>query len=66
MEERFILKKEEKNVRPIRLFLLPAAAAAVMLSPLILKGTDESFRFNGVENQTRFPEITVQNLLDGQ
>ena len=62
----FILKKEEKNVKPIRLFLLPAAAAAVMLSPLILKGTDEKFRFSGVENQAQFPEITAQKLLDGQ
>lgn len=62
----FILKKEEKNVKPIRLFLLPAAAAAVMLSPLILKGTDEKFRFSGVENQAQFPEITDQKLLDGQ
>lgn len=66
MEESFILKKEEKNVKPIRLFLLPAAAAAVMLSPLILKGTDEKFRFSGVENQAQFPEITAQKLLDGQ
>lgn len=62
----FILKKEEKNVKPIRLFLLPAAAAAVMLSPLILKGTDEKFRFSGVENQAQFPEITAQKLSDGQ
>ena len=60
------LKKEEKNVKSIRLFLLPAAAAAVMLSPLILKGTDDKFRFSGVENQTGFPEITAQKLLDGQ
>lgn len=43
-----------------------AAAAAVLLSPVLLAHTDRRFAVDGVENRAEFPQVTAQNLVSGQ
>lgn len=43
-----------------------AAAAVVLLSPLLLAGTDGRFAFSGVENTKALPQVTADTLLGGQ
>ena len=56
----------ETIVKYLREKLFIAAAAAVLLSPLLLAGTDGRFAFHGVENKKEFPQITADSLLSGQ
>ncbi len=53
-------------MKNLRQKLLIAAAAAVLLSPLLLAGTDKRFAFHGVEDQKAFPQVTAAALLSGQ
>lgn len=43
-----------------------AAAAAVLLSPVLLAHTDRRFAVDGVENRAEFPQISAQSLVSGQ
>lgn len=43
-----------------------AAAAAVLLSPVLLAQTDRRFAVDGVENRAEFPQISAQSLVSGQ
>lgn len=49
----------------LRQKLFIAAATVVLLSPLLLAGTDERFALHGVENRKEFPQITMDTLLEG-
>lgn len=51
-----------KNIRYLAFI---TAAAAVLLSPVLLGWTDGRFALSGVESAKAFPEITAQRLLEG-
>lgn len=53
-------------MRHLRQKLFIGAAAAVLLSPVLLAQTDKRFAVDGVENRAEFPQVTVSTLVSGQ
>lgn len=53
-------------MKHLRQKIFIAAAAAVLLSPVLLAHTDRRFAVDGVENRAEFPQISAQSLVSGQ
>lgn len=53
-------------MKHLRQKIFIAAAAAVLLSPVLLSKTDRLFAVHGVEDQAGFPQITAASLFGGQ
>lgn len=53
-------------MRHLRQKIFIGAAAAVLLSPVLLAQTDKRFAVDGVENRAEFPQVTISTLVSGQ